>query len=167
MRDNGSLVRMGSPERTTRGVSQPQGQVMGTGQTFPNVDAGAMKNLSKTLESMFANMQGNQMKPEDMIQFGLGVGMALMQTGGVDKNAQTHDANLNASVSFAGDEDDAMSFNSEASGPEDRKHYLTSFRIMIEAPRSLLPCPAANNREFGKPKAPATPAIAPGKRASM
>lgn len=102
--------------RSSNGAAQSHvcGQ-SGQEKKFPTLDASAMHNLTKTLENMVSNLQGgSKLKPEDMIQFGLGVGLALVQSGAVTQNFQHRPDPNTGSVSFA-DEDDGISFNSETS----------------------------------------------------
>ncbi|CAM9178964.1 unnamed protein product, partial [Ectocarpus fasciculatus] len=121
-----STLRSGSATKSSGGARPT------TGGGFPDIDAGAMQNLTKTIENMVSNMQGGQMKPEDMIKFGLGVGMALVQAGAVNGDDQARPApHTTGSVCFADDEDDVASFNSESSAAMSKGELKGELPVLV------------------------------------
>lgn len=90
----GSFASRGSMPAPVRApfTAQPAAAMGGMGgMGMGGLDAAVINNLTQTIGAMFANMANmDRSNPQDMIQLGLGMGMALMQTGAANNVAQGH-----------------------------------------------------------------------------
>lgn len=75
----------------------------------PAIAPNALQNISSMLEQMVSKMKTNELRPEDMLQLGLGVGMALAQAGAIPTQMpqspqQGFGEGANSSYSIGGDD---------------------------------------------------------------
>jgi hypothetical protein len=97
----------------------------------PVIAPNALQNISSMLEQMVSKMKSNDLRPEDMLQLGLGVGMALAQAGAISTQMpQSPQQGFGEGTHSTGGDDISVEDNTPANAPNS---------LPIGAPASTVP----------------------------